>query len=82
VAGSVTDPQRILWRARDARGFWDWEGLRIALIVLLLGAVAAVLFFSQKDTLGIVTGAIGALTAATKVISDFRGVASGKGKAA
>jgi hypothetical protein len=31
------------------------------------------MFFSQRDTLGIVTGAVGAITAATKIISDLRG---------
>jgi hypothetical protein len=82
VSGNVTTPERRVWKLHDATGIWD--GLRTMFIVLLLGGVAAVLFFSQKDTLGIVTGAVGALTAATKVIADLRGVgrAGGKDKAA
>jgi hypothetical protein len=78
VSGSVTSPERRVWKLHDASGIWD--GLRTMLIILLLGGVAAVLFFSQKDVLGIVAGAAGALTAATKVISDLRGVGRAGGK--
>jgi len=78
VSGKVTEPERRSWRQHDTTGIWD--GLRTALIVLLMGGLAALLFFSQKDILGIVTGGIGALTAATKIISELKGGGTGGGK--
>jgi hypothetical protein len=78
VSEKVTKPERKAWQLRDTSGVWD--GLRTTLVVLLLGGLAVVLFFSQKDILGIVTGAIGALTAATKIVSEFRGPRLGGGK--
>lgn len=65
-------------RFRDTTGIWD--GLRTTLIVLLLGGLAALLVFSQKEILGIVTGAIGAITAVTKIIAELKGVGPTTGK--
>jgi hypothetical protein len=77
LSGTVTEAERRFWRSHDPSGIWD--GVRTTLIVLLLGGLAAFLFFSQKDTLGLVTGAIGAITAATKIIADLKsGTTRGK----
>jgi hypothetical protein len=67
----VTEPEVRSERRKDTAGVWD--GLRIAVIILLLGGLTALLFFNDKDILGIVTGAIGALTAASKIIAEVKG---------
>jgi hypothetical protein len=65
-------------RLLDTTGIWDtW---RTTLIVLMLGVLAAVLFLSQKDVLGIISGAIGALTATTRIVSELRSPRKGGGK--
>jgi hypothetical protein len=78
VSGQVTELQRRAWRLHDTSGVWD--GLRTALIVLLLGGLGALLFFSQKDIPGIVVTAASALTAVTKIISELRSGRTGGGK--
>jgi len=75
ISGTVTEPERRAWMKHDTGGVW--EGVRTALIVVFLACLAALLFFSQKDILGLVTGAIGALTGAAKIIADVRGVRTG-----
>jgi hypothetical protein len=78
ISGGATKAERKSWLVRDTSGIWDaW---RTTLIVVVLGALAAVMFFSQKDFWGIVSGAAGALTAATKIISDFRSPRTGGGR--
>ncbi|HEX6821022.1 MAG TPA: hypothetical protein VF123_03110 [Candidatus Sulfotelmatobacter sp.] len=70
ISGTATETERLSWRRRDKSG--NWDALRTALIILALGALATILFLSQKDILGIISGVAGALTAATKVVSDVR----------
>jgi hypothetical protein len=70
IRGEATEEDRKLWRIHDTSGIWDtW---RTTLIVLLLGGLATILFLSQKDILGIISAVGGALTAATRLISDLR----------
>jgi hypothetical protein len=78
ISGRVTEPERQEWTRRDTSGIW--EGLRTTLIIIFLASLAALLFFSQKDVLGIVTAAIGALTGAAKIIADVRGIKTGGSK--
>jgi hypothetical protein len=80
VSGEVTEPERKVWRLHDTGGLWD--GVRTALLVLLVGGLVALLFFSQKDILGLVTAAVGALTAAGKIVSEVKGGRTNGGKGA
>ena len=78
IAGDQTEAERKSWRLHDTTG--TWEGLRTTLIVLVLGGLAALIFFSHSDMLGILTGVAGALAAAAKIVSDLRGPSKDGGK--
>jgi hypothetical protein len=79
VKGEVSEPELKSWRMHATSGLWGT--FRTTLIVLLVGGLAALFFFSQRDILSIVTGVAGALTAATKIVSDLRGTRADGGKA-
>jgi hypothetical protein len=82
VSSSITREERESLALRDKGGLWD--GLRTTLIVLLLGGLAAILFFNQNEILGYFATGISALTAASKIVSEIRGRRSaeaGKGVA-
>lgn len=70
ISGQVSGRDRHAWHQHEASGITT--GLPSAFLLLIVGILAAVLYLSHQDIFGIVTGMIGALTAATKVISDLR----------
>jgi hypothetical protein len=70
VFSSITRQERKSLALRHKGDLWD--GLRTTLIVLLLGGLAAILFFNQNEVLGYFASGISALTAASKIISEVR----------
>lgn len=70
ISDRVSGPDRHAWHEHETSGITN--GLPSAFFLLIVGILAAVLYLSHQDIFGIATGMIGALTAATKVISDLR----------
>jgi hypothetical protein len=67
----VGKEERKRWEGQDLAGLWD--GLRIMLIILLVGTVATVLFFNQHEVLGYITTGISAILPFTKFLAEGRG---------
>src|SRR5947209_6582850 len=63
---------------KDTTGLWD--GLRIMFYVLLIGMVAAVLFFNQHEILGYITTGVSAILPAARLLSQIGGGKSSSAK--
>jgi hypothetical protein len=78
LRGAITREERSSWDVSHTPSFFEWDGVRVMFIILLLGTLAAVLIFNKHDVLGYITGAVSAFTPVAKLLSDMR---AGRGKA-
>jgi hypothetical protein len=81
LRGAMTPEERSSWDVLHTPHLFEWDGLRVMFIILLLGTVAAVLIFNKHNVLGYVTGAVSAVTPLAKLWSDMRGGGSKAGGA-
>ena len=70
IRADVSKDEQRRWHMREAAGLWD--GLRVMIYVVIVGVVAAVLFFNQLEVLGYITTAITAILPITRLVSEAR----------
>jgi hypothetical protein len=70
VERSVSKDDRRAWQKEDTVAAWD--GIRLTFVVLLLGILAAAMFFNQETSLSYIFTGLGVLTPVTKLLSETR----------
>jgi len=68
VSDGVSAHDRKAWEMNDSASIWD--GIRMMIIVICIGLLAALLFFNQQSTLGYILTGVGVLTPLSKLVSE------------
>jgi hypothetical protein len=62
--------ERKSWQKQDSSGIW--EGIRLTVVVVLLGMLAAVLFFNQQTYLSYIVTGLSVLTPLSKLLTEVK----------
>ena len=74
IAKAIGSQDQKSWQKQDEAP--RWEGIRLTFVVLLSGLVAAILFFNQQTSLGVILTGLGVLTPITKLLSEAESLRS------
>jgi hypothetical protein len=72
VRSVASASERRSWQKQDAADIWD--GIRLTVVVVALGVLAAVLFFKQQTSLSYIVTGMGILTPLSRLLTEVRGL--------